>query len=100
MSNRIAFMPREKTAYLVLRRVGLSINQISKAFGRSTSVVHRILTKNERFGYNKDVWLRRMDLRKYPWQLKMRLCTMKWQTMLKLIAQWEQFICGEEAKPP
>lgn len=88
-------MQREAAAYVKLRRVGLSINAIAKAFGRSTSVVHRYVTLNVRRGI-----LRRFDMRKLPYQARMRMASFRWALMLKLRDAWERFMCGEGEKPP
>ena len=97
---RVPFVEREKAAYAILRRVGCSINQIARAFGRSTSVVHRVLTRLEKYGHNRDVWGRRRDMRKLPYQARMRMSVRRWVKMLKLLSAWETWICGEEEEPP
>lgn len=88
-------MPREKAAYVKLRRKGLSINQIAAAFGRSTSVVHRALKTVMTYGL-----LHRFDMRKLPNQARMRACRFRWATLLKLLHLWELWISGEEEEPP
>ena len=98
--RRIPFLQREKAAYLILRRVGLSINQISEAFGRSCSVVHRVLKKARYAGHNLDVWCRRLDIRKLPYKARMRAASFRWFQMLKLLSAWESWICGEGEEPP
>lgn len=95
LGPRIPFIGREKAAYIKLRRVGLSINQISKAFGRSTSCVFRVLKRAEALKT-----LRRFDMRKLPYQARMRACSFRWARMLKLLHLWEAWICGEEEQPP
>ena len=97
---RVPFLEREKAAYLILRRVGLSINQISAAFGRSTSVIHRALVRAEKYGHNLDVWLRRRDMRKLPYRVRMLLSRIRLKKMFDLLAAWESWICGEEERPP
>lgn len=92
---RVPFVEREKAAYIKLRRVGLSINQIARAFGRSSSCVFRILKRAEALKT-----LRRFDMRKLPYMVRMRLSSFRWATMLKLLHLWELWICGEEEKPP
>jgi len=92
---KIPFLEREKAAYLKLRRLGLSINQISAAFGRSTSVVQRTLKQLQRRGI-----LHYIDMRKLPFQARMRAASRRWATMLKLLHLWELWICGEEEEPP
>jgi len=92
---RVPFLEREKAAYGKLRRKGLSINQISRAFGRSTSVVSRILKQLQQRGI-----LRRFDMRKLPYRARMRVAAFRWATMLKLLPAWETWICGEGEEPP
>jgi hypothetical protein len=94
-SNRAPFLQREKAAYIKLRRVGLSINQIAKAFGRSTSVIHRALKRV--LSYKT---LRRFDMRKLPRRARMLSASFRWSKMLKLLPAWEIWISGEGEKPP
>jgi len=95
LGPRIPFLEREKAAYIKLRRVGLSINQIAAAFGRSTSVIHRAL---KRVMVHKT--LRRFDIRKLPFQARMRAASFRWATLLKLLHLWELWICEERDEPP
>jgi len=92
---RVPLLQREAAAYVKLRCVGLSINQIAKAFGRSTSVVHRILKKNLRYGV-----IRRFDMRKLPYRARIWMSRRRWEKMLRLLTAWEAWICGEGEKPP
>lgn len=92
---RVPFVEREKAAYIKLRRVGLSMDQIARAFGRSTSCVFRVLKR----AYAPET-LRRFDMRKLPYLVRMRLSSFRWARMLKLLHLWELWICGEEEKPP
>ena len=94
-SHRIPFLQREKSAYITLRRKGLSINQLSKAFGRSTSVIHRIISKQ--FYYEN---LRKYDLRKLPTRIKRSSASFRWKLMMKLRSAWEAWISGEGDRPP
>lgn len=102
--KRIPFAEREKDAYLILRKKGLSINQMAKAFGRSTSVIHRVFMKAEQRGIRfLDVWKRRLDLRKLKRgnaQTHARMRNFRWHKMLTLLSQWEAWICGEGDRPP
>ena len=100
VSYRVPFLQREKAAYLILRRVGCSINLIAKAFGRSTSIIHKILVKAQKFGYNLDAWCRPVDLRKLPRQRRLRISAFRRFKMFTLLSQWESWICGEEGEPP
>jgi len=88
---RIKRQKREAAAYIMLKRKGVSINQISKAFGRSTSFIFRLL-KNSKIHFG--------DLRKLPSYVKALGAARISRTMEKLIASWEQFILGEVEKPP
>ena len=88
---RIKRQKREAAAYIMLRRKGVSINQLSLSFGRSTSFVHRVL---------KAAHLRFLDLRKWPTAIKALASSRIKKTMEKLVAAWEQFILGEVEKPP
>ena len=88
---RIKRQKREAATYIMLRRKGVSINQISLSFGRSTSFVFRIL---------KAAHLRFMDLRKLPTYIKQLGSQRSKKIMDKLLRGWEQFILGEVDKPP
>lgn len=92
---RIAFLKREKTTWIKLRKVGLSINQIAKFSGRSTSVIQRALNR-----YKKSVRGYFLDMRKLPYQARMRMNSQRWAKMLKLWRAWEAFLLGESEKPP
>jgi len=79
----------------ILRRKGLSINQISEFTGRSTSVVSRALKTLEKRGF-----LHKIDKRKSPHGIKFRLASIRRATMLKLMSAWQKWICEESEKPP
>jgi len=89
---RLQFTPREKASYIMLRRLGYSINVLAKAFGRSTSVIHRILRK----AYTG----RRWDLRKFPNRMRRLYAARQWRTLMTLLHEWESFMLGEGEKPP
>ena len=99
-SHRVPFLQREKAAYAILRRKGLSMNLLAEAFGRSTSVIHRVLHRLQRFGHNLDPWCRSADLRKLPYQARMRMASFRRYKLFKLLSYWEAWICGEEEEPP
>jgi len=82
-------MPREKAAYIILRRKQVSINEMSKIFGRSSSVLHRILANT-----------RSLDLRKLPARTRVLGSLRTHKTMMKLQLAWEAFILGIGEKPP
>jgi len=97
---RIKVSNREAAAYQMLWRLGYSINQIAKAFGRSTSVVHRriapyvwlCLIKRKGFVPN--------DLRKLPRQIRENCARWRRWFISRFIGLWEQWIFGEEDEPP
>ena len=100
-SYRIKFLPREKASYGIMRRVGCRIHHIAKFWGRSTSVVWKVLKVLETRGVvSKDVWGRTHDLRKMPHKTRMRLSSFRWALMNKLREAWERFALGEGEKPP
>ena len=88
---RIKRQKREAAAYIMLRRKGVSINQLSLSFGRSTSFIYRVL---------KTAHLRFLDLRKLPTYIKQLGSQRNKKTMDKLLRGWEAFILGEVEKPP
>lgn len=102
---RIPFMPREKRGYLILRRAGLSINQIATCFGRSTSVVHRTLHRllsryredRERIGDRSG---RILDMRKLPHSWKMKNSAKRRSFMMDLREAWSEWVTSEEGDPP
>ena len=93
---RIKRQKREAAAYIMLRRKGVSINQISLSFGRSTSFIFRIL-KAVSLGSATCSF---MDLRKLPTYIKQLGSQRSKKIMDKLLRGWEQFILGEVDKPP
>jgi len=94
-ANRFCLAPREAAAYVILRRQGVSINQIAQAFGRSRSVVHRILKRNMMYGV-----LKRFDLRKLPSHVRKLSAVRTWRTMLVLLLRWEAWVLGDGERPP
>lgn len=91
---RLALRPREPAAYVQLRKHGYPIHHIAKVFGRSTSIVHRILSAN----YSR--FLRKVDLRKYPWANKLKFSAFRWRNLQKYMVAWQLWALGEEGKPP
>lgn len=91
--HRVKFLPREKTAYLMLRNKGYSISILSKVFGRSTSVIHKILK-------NASYVVRHLDLRKIPAGVRSRIRFFSIRRLMRLRPQWEAFILGEGDEPP
>ena len=92
---RIPFFQREKAAYIKLRRVGLSINQIAKAFGRSTSVIFRTTKNAESLNT-----LRRFDIRKLPNRIRRMSASLRYRLLMKLLPQWISWILEEVEEPP
>jgi len=88
-------MRREKAAYIKLRRIGLSLNQIAEAFGRSTSCVWKTIKNAE--GYKT---LRRFDLRKLPNLPRRRSAKYRHITLMKLLPKWISWILEEQERPP
>lgn len=93
-------MPKEKAAYLILRRKGLSYNTIAECFGRSTSVVYRVIQRATSFKPKYDVWRRKADIRKLPYLVRMRFAAKAHHLMLKLREAWAEWVSSEEGDPP
>jgi hypothetical protein len=88
---RIPKIPRESATYIILRRKGLSINLLSRTFGRSKSYIHRILKFNG---------LTKKDLRKIPARVR-RLAAQRNRFLMENLRQkWEMWIFGEGEEPP
>lgn len=93
----ISVMQREKAAILYLRRrFGYSINVIAKAFGRSTSLVQRILKFNEALGTLRYINNKR-KIKPYTRRLALARMERQMNHYLKL---WEAFLLSIEEKPP
>ena len=97
---RRAVSPREAVAYQVLYRLGYSINQIARAFGRSPSVVYRRLAKYIRWGLVKRRGHGPQDLRKLPAQVRRQAAGRRWAELLRWLPLWLAFIEGEVDEPP
>lgn len=98
LSNRyrIPVFSREKTAYIKLRQKGYTINAIAKAFGRSTSIIHRILRNAWWILHTKKL----NDLRKIPRRVRELHAKYSIRTLMKYLPQWESWILGDEGDPP
>jgi transposase len=93
----IPVMQREKAAILYLRRrFGYSINVIAKAFGRSTSLVQRILKFNEALGTLP--WM--SNKRKIPPRVRRLALARMERQMSNYMKLWMAFLLGTEDKPP
>lgn len=93
--RRVPFLKREKAAWMKLRKQGVSINAIAKAFGRSTSVVWKTVKFNE----SLDV-VRSFDLRKSSHFGRARMASFRRNLLLKLMPLWEMWIAEELDEPP
>jgi hypothetical protein len=93
--NRFKPLPREKSAIVILRKHGYSINLISKALGRSRSYVYRTLRFNLNIGN-----LRYFDMRKLPNKTRKWSSRLRWKTLMELWQKWEAWMLGEGDKPP
>ena len=91
---------REAVAYQILYRLGYSINQIARAFGRSPSVVYRRLAKYIRWGLVKRRGYGPQDLRKLPAQVRRQAARRRWAELLRWLPLWLAFIEGEVDEPP
>ena len=88
-------MKREKAAVIKLRNLGYSINQLKTFFGRSTSIIHKII--------NGTVWYSDCppkDLRNLPNQVRLKSAQKHRLTIKNFMQLWEAFILGETDKPP
>ena len=88
---RIPILRREPAAYVMLRRLGYSVNQIAQAFGRSYSVVWRRLKFNG---------LNRRDLRKLPARIRLLAAQRQRNSMIRWFHLWELWALGEGDRPP
>lgn len=94
--NHFKALPREKTAIIKMREKGkYSINQLSEAFGRSRSYVHKVIKSAQTFRI-----LPLIDNRKSPRKAILYTCRKKANACLNWLQLWMPFILGEEDKPP
>lgn len=87
--------PRENIAFIKLRRLGYSINQLANAFGRSTSYIH----KRIRIAITRGN-IHMVEMRKLPSQIRLRCSSIRRSTLFKFLPGWEAFILGETDEPP
>lgn len=89
-------MPREKACILYLRKnFDYSINNLAHAFGRSRSLIHKIIKFNRKIGN-----LNRTDFRFIKAYVK-KIATVRQRKQLWFYMKlWQKFIMGIEAKPP
>jgi hypothetical protein len=95
-AKRIPLVPREAAAIIKLRRnFRYTINTLAKVFGRSTSIIHRLLKFNTDLGA-----LRKVDLRKLPTRVKKISKARQEGTLYRFLDRWVAWITSEEEKPP
>jgi hypothetical protein len=87
--------PREKVAIIKLRRLGYSINQLSKAFSRSTSFIHKAI----RTGITRGI-IHMVQMRKLPSAARLRCSSIRRKTLDSYIQGWLMFAAGIGDKPP
>ena len=99
-------LKREAATYIILRKKGYSINLLSKIFGRSTSMIHRILKKVgltgatiSGFGLVRYKLWNPMDMRKSRVYRNFNLQFLS-HKMMQLFQKWLSFMDGEGEKPP
>lgn len=94
--HRVKYDLREKECYIRLSRLGYSINIIAKLFKRSTSAVHRRLSRSVFYIEKAGV----LDLRKLPRQVREKAAHINHKTLLRLGRAWLMYAIGQEDKPP
>jgi len=92
---RIPVSGRERATYIKLRQKGYTINCLAQAFGRSTSIIHRILKKAWKLGVG---W--NHDLRKIQRYVREQHARWSPRTLKKYLHAWETFILSEDGEPP
>jgi len=93
---RISLAQREAAGYIKLRRLGYSISVLAKVFGRSTSVIHRILKRAKQYDPSRFP----VDMRKLPTAARRISSVYQYHRLLKTILAWESWMLGEGDKPP
>jgi hypothetical protein len=74
---------------------GYTINALSKAFGRSSSLIHAVLKFNGAIG-NLPI----KDLRRLPDRVKKIGASRMTRQLNFFLEAWQDFICGLMEKPP
>lgn len=87
--------PRIKATLIKLSNLGYSINQLAKAFNRSTSFVHKCVRTSIIRGLAHFI-----DKRKLPAATRLRTSSLRRKMLSKFIIGWLQFAKGEVDKPP
>ena len=90
-------LQREKTAILFLRKnKGYSTNILAKVFGRSQSLIHRVLKFNVLIGN-----LAKVDMRSgIPDRVKKIGSASQLRRLQSFMVLWEPFLLGETSEPP
>jgi hypothetical protein len=104
---RVPRLKREAATYIMLRRKGYSINKLSKIFGRSTSMIHRILKTAGLTGYtiiggpyDRRKSLHKMDMRKSGGIIASVTDLFKSKSIREAFKGWIMFMEAETDKPP
>jgi len=93
---RISLARREAAGYIKLRRLGYSMSVLSTVFGRSTSVIHRILKRAKQY----DPRSFPLDMRKLPTHVRRVGSVLQRQRLRAMIKAWEAWMLGEGEDPP
>jgi hypothetical protein len=104
---RVPRLKREACTYIMLRRKGYSINKLAKIFGRSTSMIHRILKTAGLTGYtiiggpyDRRKSLHRLDMRKSGGIIASVEDLFRSKRTIKTFQGWLAFMEASEDKPP
>lgn len=100
-------LKREACTYIMLRRKGYSINKLSQIFGRSTSMIHRILKTAGMTGYtiiggpyDRIKSWHKMDMRKSGGIIASVQDLFRSKTTRETFQRWLAFMEGTEDEPP
>jgi len=88
-------LKRENTAIIMLTKKGYSINQLSKAFTRSTSYIYKVVRNAITRGTTHF-----LDKRKLPSTVRLRCSSIRRKTLDRYITGWILFAQGIGDKPP
>ncbi len=93
---RAKWLPREKAAIIYLRKnKNYSITHLETLFGRSRSLIHKLIKFNETLGA-----ITHQNLRTMPNQTRLKTSQRIRLQMDFWISKWMPFILGEQDKPP
>ncbi len=87
--------PRENVAFIKLRKLGYSINQIANAFGRSLSYVHKRLRTAIMRGN-----IHMVNMRILPNKIRLATSSRRRKMLERYMPLWEAFMLGETDRPP